>query len=121
MPSLTTPNIIDAKAAYNEALKAQASVLGDKAHLLTNLQSAGATSASPLGESSFANTIAKVFNDGISAQQRAERAGLQALRGEIDQTELVTAITDAEATLNTIVAVRDRVLSAYQEISRLPI
>ena len=119
MPSLTTPTIIDAKAAYNEALQAQAVNLGDKAHLLTNLQNPSATGA--LAESSFANTIAQVFNNGVNAQQKAETAGLQALRGEIDQTELVTAITEAEATLNTIVAVRDRVLSAYQEISRLPI
>ena len=119
MPSLTTPTIIDAKAAYNEALKVQAVGLGDNAHLLTNLQAA--TSTSPSSESSFANTVAQVFNNAVTAQQKAEKAGLQSLRGEISQTELVTAITEAEATLNTIIAVRDRVLSAYQEISRLPI
>lgn len=117
MPTLTLamPNI-DAKAAYNNALNAQAQALGEQAHLLQNLQAPNDANAS-----GFATTIAQIFNDGINAQQRAENAGLQAIRGEIDQTELVTAVTDAEATLNTIIAVRDRVLSAYQEISRLPI
>ncbi len=109
-----TPSI-DAKAAYYAALSAQAERLGDKAHLLVAPQDSQASS------SSFATTLAQLFAQGIATQQRAEQAGLQALRGEIDQTTLVTAITDAETTLNTVVAVRDRVLSAYQEISRLPI
>ncbi len=109
-----TPSI-DAKAAYFSALSAQAESLGDKAHLLAIPQDA------QTGSSSFAATLSQLFAQGIATQQRAEQAGLQALRGEIDQTTLVTAITDAETTLNTVVAVRDRVLSAYQEISRMPI
>ena len=31
-------------------------------------------------------------------------------------TDLVTAVANAELTLNTVVAVRDRVISAYQSI-----
>jgi flagellar hook-basal body complex protein FliE len=36
-------------------------------------------------------------------------------------TDVVTAVTNAEVALDTVVAVRDRVISAYQEIMRMPI
>jgi len=45
----------------------------------------------------------------------------QAVTGEADLTDVVAAITSAELTLQTVVAVRDRLISAYQEIMRMPI
>ncbi|NBX04163.1 MAG: flagellar hook-basal body complex protein FliE, partial [Alphaproteobacteria bacterium] len=41
--------------------------------------------------------------------------------GKVDLTDLVTAVSSAELTLNTVVAVRDKVINAYQEIIRMPI
>jgi flagellar hook-basal body complex protein FliE len=35
--------------------------------------------------------------------------------------EVVTAVANAEATLQTVAALRDRVVAAYQEIIRMPI
>lgn len=35
--------------------------------------------------------------------------------------DVVTAVAEAETTLQTVVAVRDKVISAYQEILRMPI
>lgn len=50
--------------------------------------------------------------EGISAKSLAEKAELH---------ELVTSVTNAELTLNTVVAVRDKVLQAYQDIIKMPI
>ena len=44
-----------------------------------------------------------------------------AVTGEADITDVVQAVTSAELTLQTVVAVRDRMISAYQEIMRMPI
>ncbi len=33
----------------------------------------------------------------------------------------MTAVTNAEVTLQTVIAVRDKVVAAYQEIARMPI
>ena len=44
-----------------------------------------------------------------------------AIQNKADLTEVVTAITNAEVTLQTVVAVRDRMISAYQQIMRMPI
>ncbi len=35
--------------------------------------------------------------------------------------DVVQAVSNAELTLQTVVAVRDRVVNAYQEIMRMPI
>ena len=35
--------------------------------------------------------------------------------------DVVTAVSSAEASLETVMAVRDQVISAYQEIMRMPI
>ena len=41
--------------------------------------------------------------------------------GEGDIVDVVTAISAAEMTIETVVSVRDRMVSAYQEIMRMPI
>jgi flagellar hook-basal body complex protein FliE len=41
--------------------------------------------------------------------------------GEGSVTDLVIAVGRAELTLQTAVAVRDRVVAAYQEVMRMPI
>jgi flagellar hook-basal body complex protein FliE len=45
----------------------------------------------------------------------------KAVTGEADIVDVVQAVGNAEITLQTVVAVRDRVISAYQEIMRMPI
>ena len=41
--------------------------------------------------------------------------------GKAEIVDVVTAVAEAELTVQTIVSVRDRMLSAYQEIMRMPI
>lgn len=41
--------------------------------------------------------------------------------GKANVIDVVTAVADAELTVQTVVSVRDRVLGAYQEIMRMPI
>jgi flagellar hook-basal body complex protein FliE len=38
-----------------------------------------------------------------------------------DLQQVVNAVTAAELTVQTVTAVRDRVISAYQEVLRMPI
>ena len=41
--------------------------------------------------------------------------------GRAELIDVVTAISSAEASLETVMAVRDQVIQAYQEIMRMPI
>jgi len=49
----------------------------------------------------------------------AKQAGLMA--GKADLVDVVTAVSETEVALDTMVSVRDRVISAYEEIMRMPI
>jgi flagellar hook-basal body complex protein FliE len=51
----------------------------------------------------------------------AETAITRATLGRADLVDVVTAVAAAEATLETVIAVRDEVIKAYQEILRMPI
>ena len=57
----------------------------------------------------------------VEAGKAAELATASAVSGEADLTDVVTAVSNAEITLQTVVTVRDRVIAAYQEILRMPI
>ena len=51
----------------------------------------------------------------------SEQAALKGAVGKADVTDIVTAVNNAEIALETVVAVRDRVIGAYQEIMRMPV
>ena len=60
--------------------------------------------------------------DGVAqAGRKAETQALAAANGKADIVDVVTAVTESEAALETLVAVRDRVIAAYEEIMRMPI
>lgn len=84
-----------------------------------------AADASPAQEeankTSFADLINTALKEAAEIQHKAEATQMQALTGRVDLTDLVTAVSSAELTLNTVVAVRDRVINAYQDIIRMAI
>ncbi len=57
---------------------------------------------------------------GASATQ-AEQQALAVAGGQANIVDVVTAIAAAETQLQTVIAVRDQVIQAYQEILRMPI
>jgi flagellar hook-basal body complex protein FliE len=69
----------------------------------------------------FAGMVKDALGGAVQAQQQSEALQMQSLTGKVELSDLVTAVANAELTLNTVVAVRDRVISAYQEIIRMPI
>jgi flagellar hook-basal body complex protein FliE len=53
--------------------------------------------------------------------RNAEAQAVAAASGKADIVDVVTAVAESEAALETLVAVRDRVIAAYEEIMRMPI
>ncbi len=79
---------------------------------------------SPMGGedgNSFAGMITDSLKGAAETGRQAEELSLKQISGEADLKDVVTAVANAEHTLETVVAVRDKVLSAYQEILRMPI
>jgi len=80
--------------------------------------SGGATGAAGGG---FADLVADAAEKSIGTLRQSEQVGLQAAAGKADLTDVVTAVTNAEVTLQAVAALRDRMIQAYQEILRMPI
>ena len=73
------------------------------------------------GGNSFAGMVKDSLDRAIETGQRAEQLSMAKIYGEASMVDVVTAVANAEHTLETVVAVRDKVLQAYQEILRMPI
>ncbi|MCA3563914.1 MAG: flagellar hook-basal body complex protein FliE [Methylocystis sp.] len=69
----------------------------------------------------FASLVQKFVGGTAETAQKAEGQMMQATAGKGDLVDVVTAVTESEAALETLVAVRDRVIAAYEEIMRMPI
>jgi len=108
-------NNLNAMNAYQNQLKIAKSALeGDTSGDTGSTGNTGSTG-------SFSAMLESNLQDMVNTQNVAENAKIEAITGKGDVTDLVTAIANAEMALNTIVTVRDRVISAYQDIIRMPI
>lgn len=92
------------------------------AKLYANTQKAGSSAGmdAPKGPS-FGDLLKIGVQNSIDTMRGGEAASAKAVSGEANLQDVVGAITQAELTLETVVAVRDRLVSAYQEIMRMPI
>ncbi|HEX8233758.1 MAG TPA: flagellar hook-basal body complex protein FliE [Caulobacteraceae bacterium] len=94
------------------AAKAYAAAQGTPA-----LGGAGGAVAGP----DFSQMLQGFMTDAVGASKAAETQMAAHVQGKAELVDVVTAIASAEASLETMVAVRDQVISAYQEIMRMPI
>ncbi|MCH2546996.1 MAG: flagellar hook-basal body complex protein FliE [Alphaproteobacteria bacterium] len=73
------------------------------------------------GKPGFDDLLTESLSSAKNTAYQSESMSAKALVGDAELHELVTSVTNAELTLNTVVAVRDRVVNAYQEILKMPI
>jgi flagellar hook-basal body complex protein FliE len=78
---------------------------------------AGAAAAT----SGFESMLGDVLNNAMSAGKQAESMAINGMAKKAELVDVVTAVTQAEITLETVTAVRDKVIAAYQDIMRMPI
>ncbi|MEK9672915.1 MAG: flagellar hook-basal body complex protein FliE [Rhodospirillaceae bacterium] len=106
----TTPdiNITQAVNAYNRAAKQQITGTRDK----TPVQSQ---------QEEFGDLVRSAIMEARKIGERSEKMSISAINDKADITQVVTAVAEAEMTLQTVVNVRDKVLEAYNQIIRMPI
>jgi flagellar hook-basal body complex protein FliE len=74
------------------------------------------------GESmDFGSLVQEAIRQAGASATQAEGQALQVAAGQANIVDVVTAIAAAETQLQTVIAVRDQVIQAYQEILRMPI
>ena len=80
-----------------------------------------AAAATPPGRTDFATMVTDALGSMRDATATAETQATAAIQGDTPLHDVVAAVSNAEMTLQTVVAVRDRVIAAYQDIIRMPI
>lgn len=84
-------------------------------------QTGNVTSIGNPDGSSFMNMVKDSLDNAVDTGRHAEQMSMAKISGEASTMDVVTAVANAQHTLETVVAVRDKVLQAYQEILRMPI
>jgi len=82
---------------------------------------ASAPGGSSQGVGSFAQMVQQAVGAVAETGKAADAQTLAAASGKGDLVQVVTAVAESEAALQTLVAVRDRVISAYEDIMRMSI
>jgi flagellar hook-basal body complex protein FliE len=83
------------------------------------MPSAGADAASATG--GFGDILKSAMTDAMKASKNAETQMANQVQGKAQLIDVVTAVSSAEQSLSTVMAIRDQVISAYQEIMRMPL
>lgn len=81
----------------------------------------GAGETQAAAGTSFGDMLTNVLGDAASTGRAAEAKAGELMKGKGDIVDVVTAVNAAEMSLETVVAIRDRVIAAYQDIMRMPI
>lgn len=99
------PTVANAISAYNDAAK--------------RLGAPGLEAPAQDGPS-FAELLKDTAQQAIEVGKTGEQQSIAGIAKQAELADIITAVSNAEVTLQTVVAVRDRVIQAYQEIMRMP-
>jgi flagellar hook-basal body complex protein FliE len=90
---------------------------------LTSLGAASAagSSSSAVGGADFGQIMNEISGDAIGSLKTAEAASIEGLQGTASVHKVVESIMSAQRSLQSALAIRDKVVTAYQEISRMNI
>lgn len=72
-------------------------------------------------EENFSSMVADAVKGAIETGKQSEQMSMRGVAGEAELNDVITAVANAEVTLKTAVALRDRVIGAYKEVLRMPI
>ena len=72
-------------------------------------------------DGSFSNLLAQAMDAVSETGKTADTAAANTTMGRTDMIDVVTAVAESETAMQTLISVRDRVISAYEEIMRMTI
>jgi len=73
------------------------------------------------GTGDFSNFLQSALKDSMGTMKQGETMAARQVAGQANIVDVVNAVNQAEITLDTVVAVRDKVVQAYQSIMNMPI
>jgi flagellar hook-basal body complex protein FliE len=101
-----------AAAKAYAAIQAQAQALN---------QAVGAGAVDAAQGPNFGEMLKGVLNDAVDSSRKAEQLMTAQVQGKANLTDVVMAISSAETNLQTVMAIRDQVIAAYQQVLQMQI
>ncbi len=71
--------------------------------------------------SDFGTLMADMASNTVESMKNADNMAVQGITGEASTREVVDAVMQAEQALRTSIAIRDKIVTAYLETSRMAI
>ena len=103
-------NISSALSAYQTAL-----------NRINNTQPATNSAAINKPQNSFTEVLQNTLKQAVDTQKQAEITTIKGISGQADIQDVVLAISNAQQALETVVAVRDTAIKAYNSIMQMNI
>ncbi|HEY2710440.1 MAG TPA: flagellar hook-basal body complex protein FliE [Caulobacteraceae bacterium] len=85
---------------------------------------AGAEVAGAAGQAAgpdFGKMVGQAINSAVNDSRTAEAQMTAQVQGKANLVDVVTAISSAQTSLDTMIAVRDQMIAAYQQIMNMQI
>jgi flagellar hook-basal body complex protein FliE len=73
------------------------------------------------GEGSFAFLLKDAIGSVVEAGKKSDAQTQAMANGKSNMVDVVTAVAETQVAVDAVVAVRDKVISAYEEIMKMPI
>lgn len=73
------------------------------------------------GASDMTTRFASILGSSVDSLRQAEQTAMQGLQGKAATAEVVQSILEAERSFHATLAIRDKLVSAWQDISRMAI
>ena len=70
---------------------------------------------------SFGDVLKQALHSVNEAGQKSDAQTVALAKGKSNMVDVVTAVAETEVAVDAVVAVRDKVIAAYEEIMRMPI
>jgi len=77
--------------------------------------------AAPSQGPSFEQALAQVMGTAVDTLQAGEAVAIQGVQGAVSPMKVVDSVMAAQRSLQTVLAIRDKAVSAYQEVARMAI
>lgn len=107
-----------ATTPFNAALNAY----GSASRLISQATKPQVNQTADIGQGDeFAKFLAQSVQSAVDQGKQSDQMALDLVNGKANVVDVVTSIAQTEFAIESMVTVRDRVISAYEEIMRMPI
>jgi len=100
--------MLDAVSAYRKATS-----------LPQEIAPVGGATAAKGGD--FSSMMAEFATDTVDQLKKAESVSAQGVLGKANPVDIATAVGGAETTLQLLATLRDKMINAYQEVTRMSV